>query len=201
MNPHLSASGQCKHEAEVMNLPFYTIGHATRTLEEFVAVLQAAEVQLVVDIRTIPRSRTNPQFNAETLSESLALYGIGYEWLSELGGLRRKSKDIAPDVNGFWENPSFHNYADYALSDSFRKGLDKLVRLGRKQRCVVMCAEAVWWRCHRRIVADYLLARGETVFHLMGDNRIEEAHLTPGASVSSSDIVHYPPGADSANPH
>jgi uncharacterized protein (DUF488 family) len=182
-----------------MNLPFYTIGHATRTIDEFVAALQAAEVELVVDIRTIPRSRTNPQFNADNLPESLAPYGIGYEWLSELGGLRRKSKDIAPDVNGFWENPSFHNYADYALSDAFRKGLEKLIRLGRKQRCAVMCAEAVWWRCHRRIVADYLLARGETVFHLMGDDRIEAAHLTEGASVSAPGIVRYPAGTEPAN--
>ena len=181
-----------------MKLPFYTIGHSTRTVEEFAALLNAAKVRLVVDIRTIPKSRTNPQFNEDTLPGSIAPYQIGYERLSELGGLRGKSKDIAPDVNGFWENASFHNYADYALSESFHKGLDHLIKLGRKKRCAVMCSEAVWWRCHRRIVADYLLARGETVFHLMGSDRIEEAHLTQGASVVSPAIVEYPPQAPDA---
>ncbi|WP_061171158.1 DUF488 domain-containing protein [Caballeronia hypogeia] len=175
-----------------MALPFYTIGHSTRTIEEFAALLQAAKVEAVVDIRTIPRSRTNPQFNEDTLPESLAPYEISYERIAELGGLRHKAKDVAPDVNGFWENRSFHNYADYALSDGFRNGLARLISLGRKKRSAVMCSEAVWWRCHRRIVADYLLARGETVFHLMGDDRIEEAHLTKGASVRAPDTVRYP---------
>lgn len=175
-----------------MNLPFYTVGHSTRTVEELAALLSTAEVELLVDIRTVPRSRTNPQFNADTLPESLAPHKIGYERIAELGGLRGKAKDISPDVNGFWENRSFHNYADYALTDSFHKGLDHLIKLGRKQRCAVMCSEAVWWRCHRRIVADYLLARGETVFHLMGDDRMEEARLTQGASVISPAVVHYP---------
>jgi uncharacterized protein (DUF488 family) len=175
-----------------MKLPFYTVGHSTRTVEELAALLQTAEVRLVVDIRTVPKSRTNPQFNADALPESLESYGIGYERIVELGGLRGKSKAISPDVNGFWENQSFHNYADYALSDNFHRGLDQLITLGRKQRCAVMCSEAVWWRCHRRIVADYLLARGETVFHLMGDDRIEEAHLTKGALLDSPNAVRYP---------
>ncbi|SAL70008.1 PF04343 family protein [Caballeronia arvi] len=175
-----------------MNLPFYTVGHSTRTVEELATLLHTAAVEVIVDIRTVPKSRTNPQFNADTLPASLEPHRIGYERIKELGGLRAKSKDIAPDVNGFWENQSFHNYADYALSASFREGLEQLIELGRKKRCAVMCSEAVWWRCHRRIVADYLLARGETVFHLMGDDRIEEAHLTQGASVLSPDAVHYP---------
>jgi uncharacterized protein (DUF488 family) len=175
-----------------MKLPFYTIGHSTRTVEELAALLDAASVKVVVDIRTVPKSRTNPQFNADTLPASLEPYGIDYERIAALGGLRGKSKDIAPDVNGFWENQSFHNYADYALTEGFHYGLDQLIKLGRKKRCAVMCSEAVWWRCHRRIVADYLLARGETVFHLMGDDRIEEAHLTQGASVQSPHAVLYP---------
>ncbi|MFM0050645.1 DUF488 domain-containing protein [Caballeronia grimmiae] len=175
-----------------MPLPFYTVGHSTRTIDELAALLRTADVQQLVDIRTVPKSRTNPQFNADTLPASLAPYGIAYERIAELGGLRRKAKDIAPDLNGFWENRSFHNYADYALSDSFRSGLDELIRLGRQQRSAVMCSEAVWWRCHRRIVADYLLAHGETVFHLMGDDRIEDAHLTQGAVVRAPGIVHYP---------
>jgi uncharacterized protein (DUF488 family) len=175
-----------------MTLPFYTIGHSTRTVEALAALLNVAEVTVVVDIRTVPKSRTNPQFNADNLPASLEAYGIEYARIAALGGLRGKSKDIAPEVNGFWENQSFHNYADYALSESFHRGLDELIALGRKKRCAVMCSEAVWWRCHRRIVADYLLARGESVFHLMGDDRIEQAHLTQGASVLSPDVVHYP---------
>lgn len=180
-----------------MKLPFYTIGHSTRTVEELVVLMDAAQVSVVVDIRTVPRSRTNPQFNADTLPASLERYGIGYERIAELGGLRGRSKDIAPGVNGFWENQSFHNYADYALSESFQKGLEQLIALGRKKQCAVMCSEAVWWRCHRRIVTDYLLARGETVFHLMGDDRIEAAHLTQGARVESPTIVLYPSEAQS----
>ena len=175
-----------------MNLPFYTIGHSTRTIEEFVKILKSGLVQVVVDIRTIPKSRTNPQFNEDLLPGNLAPHGIAYSRIAALGGLRGKAKDVPPEVNGFWENASFHNYADYALSPAFHSGLTQLVELGRKQRCSVMCSEAVWWRCHRRIVSDYLLARGETVFHLMGGERVEEARLTPGASIIAPDVVQYP---------
>lgn len=175
-----------------MNLPFYTIGHSTRTIEEFVSLLKAGPVERVVDIRTIPRSRTNPQFNEDLLLNNLAPYGIAYDRIAALGGLRSKAKDVPPQVNGFWQNASFHNYADYALSPAFQSGLSQLIELGRAHRCAVMCSEAVWWRCHRRIVADYLLAKGETVFHLMGNERVEQARLTPGASVSASGVVQYP---------
>lgn len=175
-----------------MNLPFYTIGHSIRTLEEFIALLHAAEVEQVMDVRTIPRSRTNPQYNLETFPDSLAAFRIYYEHIPQLGGLRAKSKTIPSDVNGFWENQSFHNFADYALSDTFHDGLDRLIALGRKHKCAIMCSEAVWWRCHRRIISDYLLMRGEAVFHLMGHNRIETAHLTENASLQPPDTVTYP---------
>ena len=171
---------------------FYTIGHSTRTLEEFVALLQAAEVTLVVDIRTVPKSRTNPQYNKDTLPQSLALFNIGYEQVAGLGGLRSKSKEVDAGVNAFWNNQSFHNYADYALTQPFQDALTRLLELGRQQRCVMMCSEAVWWRCHRRIVADYLIARGESVFHLMGKNKIDPAKLTEGATVKEDDTVIYP---------
>src|SRR6185312_7917602 len=105
----------------------------------------------------MPRSRTNPQFNAETLPVSLADFQIGYEHMAALGGLRGRSKTIPPVVNGFWENQSFHNFADYAMTDAFREGLAHLRNRGHERRCAIMCAEAVWWRCHRRIVADYLI--------------------------------------------
>lgn len=180
-----------------MNLPFYTIGHSTRTLEEFIGLLHTVQVTLVADIRTVPRSRTNPQYNRDTFPDSLAASGIKYEYITQLGGLRDKSRTVLPATNGFWENQSFHNYADYALSAAFQEGLNRLIELGRTQRCVMMCAEAVWWRCHRRIVSDYLLAHGETVFHLMGHDRIETAHLTEGAQIQSDHTVIYPPQTSS----
>lgn len=173
-------------------LPFYTIGHSTRTIEEFVQLLQAAEVTLVVDIRTIPKSRTNPQYNKDVLPEHLAPFNIDYLQLKELGGLRSKSKDVEPKVNGFWHNQSFHNYADYALSQAFQQGLKRLMALGRQQRCAIMCSEAVWWRCHRRIVADHLLARGEKVFHLMGQDKITSAELSKGVQVHKNGVLTYP---------
>lgn len=175
-----------------MALPFFTVGHSTRTIPEFVELLRVAEVELVVDIRTVPRSRTNPQYNKDALPQSLATFQIGYEQLAELGGLRSKSKLAAPDLNGFWDNRSFHNYADYALTESFQVGLERLATLGRQQRCAMMCSEAVWWRCHRRIVADHLLVRGEDVFHLMGKDNIEPATLTKGARVLDSGMLTYP---------
>jgi uncharacterized protein (DUF488 family) len=178
-----------------MSLPFFTIGHSTHGIETLAAMLKAADVTRLVDIRTIPKSRTNPQFNEDTIAHRLAPHGIAYTRIAALGGLRKKSKDVAADVNGFWENRSFHNYADYALSDAFRAALDELVALGRETRCAVMCSEAVWWRCHRRIVADYLLARGETVCHLMGEGKTEAAQLTRGARVVSAGKVVYPAAA------
>ncbi|MEH6952700.1 DUF488 domain-containing protein (plasmid) [Nitrobacter sp. NHB1] len=174
-----------------MTLPFYTIGHSTRTIEVFVELLRAGRVTVVADIRTVSRSRTNPQFNTDTLPQALAGFQIGYEHIAELGGLRSKAKAIDPDINGFWENTSFHNYADYALTTSFASGLNRLIALGREQRCAMMCSEAVWWRCHRRLVADNLIARGESVFHLMGKDKVDPAKLTPGARVGKNGTVTY----------
>ena len=176
-----------------MSLPFYTIGHSTRSLDAFGALLQRAEVRLLVDIRTVRRSRHNPQYNEDSLPAALGTLGIAYRALPALGGLRAASKTVAADVNGYWQNTSFHHYADYALGPEFAQGLHQLIALGREQRCAIMCAEAVWWRCHRRIVADYLIAHGETVNHLMGTDRIDRASLTPGALILDGPIVHYPP--------
>lgn len=173
-----------------MACPFYTIGHGTRPIEEFVALLQAAEVRLVVDVRTIPRSRTNPQYNRDVLPETLAPFQIGYEHIAALGGLRGHKRDIPDTVNAFWQNQSFHNYADYALTDSFRAGLAHLRTIGRATTCAIMCAEAVWWRCHRRIIADYLIAAGETVFHILGHGRIEPAYMTEAAHVGPDGLTY-----------
>ena len=175
-----------------MQLPFFTIGHSNRSLDDFVELLTEPHVDRVVDVRKIPRSRSNPQFNQDALPDALGAFGISYEHLSALGGLRGKGRSLPRDVNGFWTNESFHNYADYALSEPFQMGLEHLLQEGRERRCAIMCSEAVWWRCHRRIVADYLLANGETVFHIMGRGRLDPARLTPGAAIQSDGTVVYP---------
>jgi uncharacterized protein (DUF488 family) len=175
-----------------MTNPFFTIGHSTRPIEEFAALLMAAEVRLVVDVRTVPRSRFNPQFNRDALPASLAGSGIAYEHLAALGGLRGTQRDVSPAVNAFWENASFHNYADYAMSEEFRSGLGTLRELGKTARSCVMCAESLWWRCHRRIIADYLIAAGEDVFHILAAGHVERARSTPAARLGPKDILTYP---------
>ena len=150
---------------------------------------------MVVDVRIMPRSRTNPQYNRDALSASLADAGIGYEHIAALGGLRGRNRDVAPAVNDFWENDSFHNFADYAMGDAFRDGFTRLRQLARGQRCAVMCSEAVWWRCHRRIIADYLIHAGDAVFHIIGAERIEPARMTPSAKPDSDDVLTYRAGA------
>lgn len=172
--------------------PIFTIGHSTRSIADFVDLLACGPVDLVVDVRTVARSRRNPQYNEDVLGPELAEYQIGYSRMADLGGLRGRSRDLPSEVNGYWQNQSFHNYADYALSDRFAAALERLMELASSRRCAIMCAEAVWWRCHRRIIADYLLARGRSVFHLMDRDRAEPAHLTPAARVEGGKIV-YPP--------
>ncbi|MFC4523738.1 DUF488 family protein [Cupriavidus pinatubonensis] len=177
-------------------LPFFSIGHSTRPVSEFVGLLAAANVEAVVDVRTIPRSRTNPQFNQETLSATLSGSRIDYVHMAELGGLRGRQRDIATDVNAFWTNDSFHNYADYAMTEPFQRGLIRLRELGHRRRCAIMCAEAMWWRCHRRIIADYLLNAGEQVFHIVGQGHVEAAQLTSAARRMSSSMLAYPTPGD-----
>lgn len=171
---------------------FYTIGHSTRPIAEFINILRNVEITLLVDVRTVPRSRANPQYNQDALPLSLAPFQIEYEHLAALGGLRGKDRHVPPSVNAFWHNDSFHNYADYAMSDKFRAGLTRLRELGRERRCAIMCAEALWWRCHRRIITDYLLAAGERVLHIMGPGTIEPAHITNGARLDASGALTYP---------
>jgi uncharacterized protein (DUF488 family) len=174
---------------------FYTIGHSTRSLDEFSALLGGAGVTELVDVRTVPRSRTNPQFNSDSLPQSLRPLGIGYRHIAELGGLRGRRKDRPQSPNQFWDNASFRNYADYAGTAPFHEGLQTLRQLGGAQICAVMCAEALWWRCHRRIIADYLIAAGETVFHILGPKKIEPARLTPAAqSLPDGTLLYAKPG-------
>ena len=150
----------------------------------------------MIDVRTVPRSRTNPQYNFDVLGDELGPWQIAYGQSPELGGLRGRSKTIPPEVNGYWENQSFHNYADYALSDEFERALDQLMATAAEQRTAIMCAEAVWWRCHRRIIADYLLLRGRTVIHLMGEGRNEPARITPAAREREGRLVYPAPDGE-----
>ncbi len=175
-----------------MAQPFFTIGHSNRSLQDFIALLQEARVGCLVDIRKLPGSRAQPQFNADYLSAALAGQDIAYLHLAALGGLRGKTAGVPPERNGLWRNASFHRYADYAGTPGFRAGLEQLLALGQGGRCALMCAEVLWWRCHRRIVADYLLARGETVFHIMGPGKLDAARLTQGVVVDGAGALHYP---------
>jgi len=179
--------------------PFFTVGHSTRSIDALVDLLRKNRIELLADVRTIPKSRTNPQFNRETLPETLAPRGIAYEHMAALGGLRGKARHASQGLNGFWSNESFRNYADYALTEPFKTGLEHLRREGHRRRCAIMCSEAVWWRCHRRIIADYLIAGGETVMHIMGVGRLEPARLTPGAMVRDDGSIIYPAAASPAH--
>ena len=157
-------------------------------------------MDLLVDVRSIPRSRTNPQFNADGLPETLAAAGISYQHLPALGGLRHRKKGAAPSLNTFWRVAAFRNYADYAATKAFRTGLNELRALSRDNCCAIMCAEAVWWRCHRRIIADYLLAQGVPVMHIMGLDKIDPAKLTPGAQALPDGTVVYSAADEAAQP-
>lgn len=174
--------------------PIFTIGHSTRSYAEFLALLQDHGVQCVVDVRKLTGSRRYPHFNADVLTSALASDGIDYVHIAALGG--RRGRTLAkgePSPNGFWSNDSFRRYADYALASSdFDQGLHELLALCSTQRCAVMCAEAVWWRCHRRIIADYLLLHDRAVQHILSASRTEVAQLTPGAELWSADA---PPAA------
>jgi uncharacterized protein (DUF488 family) len=175
-----------------VTLPFFTIGHSNRSSADFIDLLRESRIEVVADVRTFRMSRHNPQFNEAALAQSLAEAQIGYVPFPSLGGRRGRDKSVPDDVNGLWEHRSFHNYADYALSEDFRAGLDELIALGRVRRTAIMCSEAVWWRCHRRLIADRLLARGETVLHIMGPGKVEPARLTEGAVVHPDSGVTYP---------
>lgn len=146
----------------------------------------------MVDVRTVPRSRKNPQYNAETLPAALAAHGLGYRHLAALGGLRSRAKQVAPEVNAFWQNQSFHNYADYAMSPAFRSGFDELIEIGKENPCAIMCAEGLWWRCHRRIIADYLMAAGERVSHILPDGKVVPATISEAARRAPEGMLTYP---------
>ena len=172
--------------------PFFTIGHSVRPLDAFVGLLREADIRLVVDVRAIPRSRTNPQYNGDTLPGALSGFEVGYGHIAELGGRRGRQRNVPPATNAFWHNESFHNFADYAAGEDFRAAITRLRQLGHSDRCAVMCAETLWWQCHRRIIAEYLIAAGEAVFHILGPGHIAPALLTPAAKLGAAGVLTYP---------
>lgn len=155
-------------------------------------MLRAARIDLLIDVRAFPRSRSNPDFNIDRLPEDLSQVQIGYHHAPALGGRRPKQPGVDESVNALWRVQSFHNYADYALGQEFGAAFDDVVRLGRERRLALMCSEAVWWRCHRRIITDYLLLNGHGVDHLMGPGQVDPAVPTKGAQRTSSGKVVYP---------
>jgi uncharacterized protein (DUF488 family) len=168
-----------------------TIGHSTRTLEEFIRLLQAHGATCVVDVRTVPRSRHNPQFNKDSLPRSLKKAGVGYVHMPGLGGLRHAKGDLS---NAGWRNASFRGYADYMQTPGFAQNLAELIRLANQEQIVLMCTESVPWRCHRSLIADALLVRGIRTADIMSATRRQVHTLTPFAKVRGAKIT-YPAGA------
>jgi uncharacterized protein (DUF488 family) len=167
----------------------FTIGHSTRTIEEFVGMLKAYGVTCLADIRTVPRSRTNPQFNKDALPDSLELHGIKYTHIAGLGGLRKTSAD---SVNKGWRNDSFRGYADYMQTPEFEESLNALIELMGRETVAIMCAEAVPWRCHRSLVADALTVRGFNAEDIMSVTKSEPHKIRSFAKVEGTKIT-YPP--------
>lgn len=173
-----------------MHPPFMhvlTIGHSTRSLEEFAALLKSHAVDRLVDIRKMPRSRHNPQFNDDALAQSLESYGIGYTHFPGLGGLR-STKANSPNTG--WRNASFRAYADYMQTAEFTENLEKLIAIARHEQVALMCAEAVPWRCHRSLIADALLVRNIHVEEILSNTRCEPHKLTPFARVAGTSISY-----------
>jgi uncharacterized protein (DUF488 family) len=173
-----------------------TIGHSTRTIEEFIDLLQTHAVSRVVDVRTIPRSRHNPQFNKDSLPASLKNAGLGYVHLPGLGGLRHAKRD---SINVGWRNVSFRGYADYMQTPEFEQSLEELIQLANGDRIALMCAEAVPWRCHRSLIADALLVRGIRTEDIMSPTRRQVHTLTPFAKVRGT-MITYPAEVSRSNP-
>lgn len=168
----------------------YSIGHSTLPIEQFISLLHQHRVTLLADVRTIPGSNAFPQYNAEALSHALNLARIQYAYFPALGGRRGRQPTVPPETNAFWENKSFRYYADYATLPAFEHGLHQLETAARARITAYMCAETLWWRCHRRIITDHLLARGWDVKHLMATGRTEDAHYTEGAVVKDGKVTY-----------
>lgn len=165
----------------------YTIGHSTRPIDEFLTILKAYDIKQLVDIRTIPKSRRNPQYAGENLQKSLENAGIRYIYSKDLGGLR---PSVKTGGNEAWENASFRNYADYMQTDEFKEAVEELLDISQEEATVIMCAEAVPWRCHRRLVGDAMLVREVPVTDIISEKKAEPHRLTPFASVDGLEVTY-----------
>lgn len=166
----------------------YTIGHSTRSLQELIAPLQAHGIRTLVDIRSFPMSRRLPHFNREALEQELPRAGIAYVWMKDLGGRRKKQRDDSPNLA--LRNDSFRNYADYMLTEPFQRGIEELLRLAGQASTAIMCAERVYFRCHRMLVSDYLVAHGHEVLHIDGTGPVRPHKLMAEASVVDGHLLY-----------
>ena len=175
------------HPMSVSRTSIWTIGHSTRSIDDFVSVLSAHKISTLADVRSFPGSRRHPQFNKAALSESLRTSRIIYVHMPELGGRRRARPD---SLNTGLRNEGFRGYADYMETDWFRQGIDRLVELARGSRTAIMCAEALWWRCHRSLISDYLTARGIEVIHILSSGKTERHRYTPAARIIDGELTY-----------
>jgi uncharacterized protein (DUF488 family) len=168
----------------------FTIGHSTHPLERFLALVAQHGIEALADIRRFPGSRTHPQFNRDDFASALHKAGIAYHWLEALGGRRGKRRDISTSVNLGLHNAGFRNYADYMLAPEFQEGLARLLEVARRKHTALMCAEGLYWRCHRRLVSDFLVANGMTVEHIMPNGALRPHQLTPGAVIEGGSVAY-----------
>ena len=165
---------------EMKQVTIWTVGHSTRTIEQFIELLTAQSIQLLADVRRFPGSRRLPHFNQENLSKSLATVGIEYVHFPELGGRR---KALANSPNNAWRSEAFRGYADFMMTPEFGAGIDRLLTFAREKRTAIMCAEALWWQCHRSLIADYLKASNHIVLNILTANKVEEHPFTSAARI------------------
>lgn len=166
----------------------YTIGHSNREIDEFIELLQKNKIEILIDVRKLPGSAKYPHFNQDVLSRSLSSTDIHYVHLKELGGRRKPNKD---SINTIWKNKSFQAYADYMSTAEFHKGIDVLLEYANQKRVVLMCSEAVWWRCHRALIADYLKSIGVEVCHIMSATSNQLHPFTSAARIRDGKLVYY----------
>lgn len=165
----------------------WTVGHSTRSIDEFKALLKANAIELLVDVRSFPSSRRHPHFNRDELASQLKVSGVSYLHLPSLGGRRPAS---ANSKNTAWQNASFRGYADYMESDDFKKGVQNLLELARAHRVVIMCAESLWWKCHRSLISDALKASGHIVLHILSETKVDEHPYTSAARIENGKLTY-----------
>jgi uncharacterized protein (DUF488 family) len=174
-------------------LQVFTIGHSNHPIDRFLALLQQHRIEALADIRRFPGSRKHPHFSRDALAGTLPAHDIEYHWLDALGGRRHRKKTDPPSPNPGLRDQSFRTYADYMLTDEFRQGVAKLLEIAGNGRSVIVCAEGLFWQCHRRLVSDYLLANGVSVQHIFPDGETKPHSLTPGAKVESGTVTYPTP--------